>query len=125
MGIGLFATGFARALRDRAVVEAQLPTLTRPVKADGVHGWLYPVRSQLGDLFQLFVWFDGSAYQVKVVEPAIEDERPHACHLFPDGRICLGEEAGGGEATLEIAYARSVVWANGYSVYRRDGQFPY
>ena len=119
------ASGFARALRDQAVVEAQLPAATRSVKADGVRGWVYPVRSRLGDEFRLFLWFDGSAYQVKVLEPSTEPERPHACHLFPGGRICLGEEAGGGAPTLEMAYARSVVWANGYSIYRREGEFPF
>jgi hypothetical protein len=121
----VLASGFARALRDQAVVDAQLPAETHAVKAEGVRGWLYPVRSRLGDAFQLFLWFDGSAYQVKVLEPATEEERPHACHLFPGGRICLGEEAGGGAPTLEAAYARSVVWANGYSVYRREGEFPF
>jgi hypothetical protein len=121
----VIGSGFARALRDQAVVDAQLPAATRVVKAGGVRGWVYPVRSRLGDEFRLFLWFDGSAYQVKVLQPVTNLERPHACHLFPDGRICLGEEAGGGAPTLETAYARSVVWTNGYSVFRRDGEFPF
>ncbi|GEJ56044.1 hypothetical protein [Anaeromyxobacter diazotrophicus] len=63
MGVELVETGFTRALRDQAIVDAQLPAATRSVKADGVRGWVYPVRSRLGDLFTLFLWFDGSAYQ--------------------------------------------------------------
>ncbi|GEJ56045.1 hypothetical protein AMYX_07860 [Anaeromyxobacter diazotrophicus] len=62
---------------------------------------------------------------MKVLQPALDVERPHACHLFPGGRICLGAEQSGGAPTLESAYARSVVWANGYSVYQREGAFPF
>ena len=117
--------GLTRVLRDQAVVEGKLPAATRYVVAGGARGWLYPVASALGDAFELFVWFDGSAYQVKVVEPELAGCDPHACHLFPDARICLGEEAGGGMPTLEAAYAKSVVWCNGYSAYLRTARFPF
>ena len=50
-------------------VRSFTPAATRPLLVDGVRGWLYPVRSQAGDDFQLFLWFDGSAYQVKVARP--------------------------------------------------------
>ena len=81
--------------------------------------------SEAGDEFRLFLWFDGSGYQVKVVSPDVDHHRSHACHLFADGRICLGGEAGGGLPTLVSAYARSVVWANGFSAFLRRGAFPY
>lgn len=120
-----FTPRSTRRLRDQAVVEASLPASTRAVVADGVSGWLYPVRSELGDGYQLFAYFDGGAYQVKVVAPLVEDRyAPHECHLFRDGRVCLGEHAGGGVPSLEEAYARSVVWCNGFSVYVRSGRFP-
>lgn len=118
-------SGFARALREQSLVDVQLPATTRSLVVDGVRGWLYPVRSDAGDDFRLFLWFDGSAYQVKVASPDVDAHRSHACHLFADGRLCLGEEAGGGLPTLDSAYARSVMWANGFSVYLRGGTFPF
>ncbi len=130
----LLAMGFFRdltagalhdAMRDRASVEQTLPAATRNVAVDGVRGWLYPVTTEAGDLFQLFLWFDGSAYQVSVVSPEMTGHDPHTCHLFPDARICLALDAGGGMPTLQGAYAKSVLWANGFSVYLRTGTFPY
>ncbi len=115
-----------RLLRDQAVVEVNLPAATRRLDVDGVRGWLYPITSQSGDAYLLFVYFDGAAYQVKVVEPALEDRPdPHACHLFPGARICLGTHPSGGLPTLAEAYSRSVMWCNGYSVYQRTGMFPF
>lgn len=126
MGLGSFVDGFTRVLHDRAQVDAKLPASTRHLKVDGVRGWLYPVSSELGDPFQLFLYFDGAGYQVKVVAPEVEGRfDPHACHLLPDGRICLSDEAGRGMPSIEAAYARSVVWCNGFSVFLRDEQFPF
>jgi hypothetical protein len=120
-----FTHRFTRLLRDQAVVEGKLPPATRYLDADGVRGWLYPVATALGDAFELFVWFDGSGYQVKVASPDVEGRAdPHACHLFPDGRICLAP-GGGGMETLEAAYAKSVVWCNGWSAWSRTGKFPF
>jgi hypothetical protein len=119
-------TGFTRRLRDRAIVEAKLPGSTREVTADGARGWRYPVETDLGDRYELFLWFDGSAYQVKVLSPDVEGRCGlHACHLFPDGRICLGDDSTGGMPTLDGAYAKSVLWANGFSAYERTAMFPF
>jgi hypothetical protein len=118
--------GFGRARRDQAIAEERLPAGTRYVGVDGVRGWLYPVTSGDGDEYELFAWFDGAAYQVRVVVPDVFGRTDHhACHLFPDGRICFGSHDGGGMSTLESAYARSVVWANGFSRYRRTFKFPF
>ncbi len=126
MDLAGFASGFTRLLRDQAVVEGNLPATTRYLEVDGARGWLFPVTSEAGDAFQLFLWFDGSAYQVKLVRPVVDDRLdPHRCHLFPDGRICLSEANGGGMPTLQGAFAKSVVWCNGFSVFRRTGSFPF
>ncbi len=126
MGLASLVDGFGRVLRDKAQVEGKLPASTRYVTVDGVRGWLYPISTELGDAFRLFLYFDGAGYQVKVVEPDVEGRfDPHASHLLPDGRICLSEVAGAGTATLEEAYARSVVWCNGFSVFLREERFPY
>lgn len=125
MGLASFIDGFTRVLRDKAEAEGRLPASTRYVKVEGMRGWLYPVATELGDAFQLFLYFDGSGYQVKVVAPGLEGRfDPHVCHLLPDGRICLTDEVGGGMASLEAAYARSVIWCNGFSIFLRDAHFP-
>ncbi len=126
MGLASFADGFTRVLRDKAQAEGILPPATRYLKVDGVRGWLYHVSSELGDAFRLFLYFDGGGYQVRVVEPEVEGRHdPHASHVFPDGRICLSDDDGAGASTMEAAYARSVVWCNGFSVFLRDEHFPY
>ena len=126
MSLASIADRLTRDLRDRAVVEAKLPSTTRYVNVSGARGWVYPITTSLGDEFRLFLWFDGAGYQVKVVAPVLERRfDPHACHLLPDGRVCLSDEEGRGMPTLEDAYARSVVWANGFSVFLRDAQFPF
>ena len=114
-----------RDAHDRFAAEGCLPPSTRRVTVAGTAGWLYGVSNAQGDEFRMFLWFDGSAYQVKVVEPALGYADPHACHVFPDARLCLGVEEGGGMPTLEGAFARSVLWANGYGAFLRTGRFPF
>ena len=115
-----------RDSQDRLAAEVSLPATARRVTVEGTSGWLYPLVAEQGDRFHMFLWFDGAAYQVKVVEPAVERVvDPHACHLFPDARLCLGSDAGGGMPTLEGAFARSALWASGYAAWRRTGRFPF
>ncbi len=115
-----------RESRDRLAAEGCLPAATRRVSVAGTSGWLYPIVNEQGDRFHMFLWFDGAAYQVKVVEPALGHVTdPHACHLFPDARLCLGGDAGGGMPTLDGAFARSVLWATGYGAFARTGRFPF
>lgn len=124
--LGRLGEDLARDSRDRLAAEGCLPAKARRVTAEGTTGWIYPVTSEAGDAFRLFLWFDGAAYQVKVVEPVLAATAdPHACHFFQDARLCLGDDAGGGMPSLEGAFARSVLWANGYSVWRRTGRFPF
>jgi hypothetical protein len=44
----------------------------------------------------------------------------HQSHLFPDGRICLGN----GEFNLEAAVQRARFWCTAYSYLREHGTFP-
>src|SRR6266545_1770310 len=121
-----FGSASVRTLRDHAPAELHLPAATRCLVADGVRGWLYPLSSEHGDGYVLFAYFDGSAYQVKVVSPVVEDHADaHACHLFSDGRICFGQSDAGGMPTLTAAFAKSVLWVNGYSVYLRTSRFAF
>ena len=124
--LGRLGEALARESRDRLAADGCLPAKARRVAVQGAAGWLYPVTSEQGDLFRLFLWFDGAAYQVKVVEPVLDaGVDPHACHVFPDARLCLGGDPGGGMPTLDGAFARSVLWANGYAEWRRTGRFPF
>ena len=116
--------GFRRAERERAAVERRGDGAPCAGVDHGGAGWLYPVLTSSGDRYKLFLWFDGSGYQVKVVSPEVEgcDARlpplPRGAHLPRPG-------AGGGMATLEGAFAKSVLWANGFSAWRRTGTFPF
>jgi hypothetical protein len=124
--LGRLGDALARESRDRLAAELCLPASAKRVTAQGTTGWLYRVTSEQGDPYTMFLWFDGSAYQVKVVVPELDPfADPHACHLFRDARLCLGGDRGGGVPTLEGAFARSVLWANGYSRWRRTGHFPF
>lgn len=124
--LGRLGEALARESQDRLAADGCLPANARRVTAQGTTGWVYPVLSEQGDRFRLFLWFDGAGYQVKVIEPVLDATGdPHACHVFPDQRLCLGGDPGGGMPTLEGAFARSVLWANGYAGWRRTGRFPF
>jgi hypothetical protein len=115
-----------RDTRDRVAADGCLPASARRVTVAGTSGWLYPVENTHGDRFRMFLWFDGAAYQVKVVAPSLGHvPDPHACHVFPDARLCLGGDPAGGVPTLEGAFARSVLWATGYGSFTRTGRFPF
>ncbi|HOI11762.1 MAG TPA: hypothetical protein PK313_14885, partial [Myxococcota bacterium] len=64
--------------------------------------------------------------QVKVVFPEVEGKyNPHHGHLFHDGLICWGEPMRVGLPRMDHAYAKSVLWANGFSVFLRTAHFPF
>ena len=110
--------------QNRLVVVQKLPSNTQELTHDGVTGWLYQITSELGDNYTMFTHHDGSLYQVLVVFPEVAGKYgQHDAHLFNDGRICFGDE--GGLPTLEQAYAKSILWATGFSSYLRTGMFPF
>jgi len=121
---GVFAGLEERLERDRRIAARKLPPNTRFMVVDGVPGWMYTIRDQFGRPYTMFLYFDGSLYQVKVVFPEVEGKYdPHHGHLFRDGRICLGPN--GGLPSLEQAYAKSVIWATGFTVFQLTGHFPF
>ena len=120
----LFNAAPARRAAESAIVAEAFPRGTRLLEVDGTEGWLYPVTSELGDEFQLFAYFDHGLYFVQVVSPVVEGRYgAHDAHLYPSGIVCLVE--GGGLPSLRDAYAKSVLWANGFSIFRRAGRFPF
>lgn len=113
----------ATIARDRQTVAAKLPQNARETVCNGVTGWFYEITNELGDRYTMFIYNDGSAYQVLVVFPEVAGRYGvHDAHLFSDGRICLQD--GVGMPSLETAFAKSVLWATGFSLYLRTGTFP-
>ena len=118
----------SRLSADRKTVGTKFPAGTREIKTnEGVTGWLYGFHCELGRAFQMFAYFDGSNYQVKVVSPEIETywNNAHTGHIFSNGNICFGGGFGNGRPTLEEAYAKSVLWATGISIAMETGKFPF
>ena len=117
-----------RPEREKRVAATKMPRNTRPIiTPDGVSGWLYRVRCELGTEYQLFAYHDGQYYQVMLVSPVLEHHwhNPHTGHLYSNGRICFGTRYNSGQPSLEDAFAKSVLWANGISVALRTGTFPF
>jgi hypothetical protein len=122
-----FAIG-TRLGKDRKTVAKKLPSNTKEIKtSEGVTGWFYRFQCQLGKAYELFLWFDGAFYQVKLVSPELESKwiSPHTGHLYSSGKLCLGDKFQNGMPTLEAAYAKSVLWATGMSVALETGIFPF
>lgn len=123
---GIFAAGNPIVRADtHALVQTYLPAGTELIEQDGVPGWIYDFQDEVGQWWQMFLFHDGSLYQVQVVSPELDGQgyNVHNAHLFSDGRICLS--ALGGVHDLRQAYAKSVLWASGFSVFRTTGQFPF
>ena len=109
---------------DRQVVAQKLPRNAQEMSISGVTGWTYDIVSEIGDRYTMFIFHDGSLYQVMVLFPEVAGRYSIAeGHLFDNGVICLNDEHGC--RTLEQAYAKSVLWATGFSVYQRTRQFPF
>jgi len=114
-----------RLARDRAVVREKLPLGTKEISVAGTMGFVYQITDEFGESYTMVIYFDGSEYQVKVVAPEIEGHYGvAAAHVFSDGRLCLRPPAGG-MPTLAEAYAKSVLWATGFTVFRRKKVFPW
>ena len=127
----VFAWQQRRARETRTVAE-KLPANTVPMDCGGVQGWTYQIvpdfpGPQGPERFVFFLGHDGDAYQVYCLQPEIERHwcSPHTGHIYSDGRLCLGAKFNSGAPTLESAYAKSVIWAEGIQVARHTGQFPF
>ena len=124
---GMFA--FSRHEREQQLVKKKMPENTRAhTTADGIDGWMFSFDCQFGQRYQMFLYYDGSYYQVMVISPRVEKywDSPHTGHIFSDGRICMSGQFGGGQPSLDKAYAKSVIWATGLTAARRGGiKFPF
>lgn len=112
------------------IAKTRMPANTRKVVTrEGVRGWLYSFENEYLDTYTMFGYFDGSFYQVLVITPQVENKfrSPHTGHLYSDGRICMGLGMNSGRRTLADAYAKSVLWANGFSamIHGKLDRFPF
>jgi hypothetical protein len=116
---------YPNLVNDRQFSKSKMPRNTLEVKSDGCIGFKYDITCELGNTYKLFAYFNGSRYRVMVVAPEVErGPVGHASHVLTDGSLCL-EPTVQGCRTLEQAFAKSVLWANGYSIYLHTGTFPY
>jgi len=125
---GLFAVSDAVQLDDgQRIVDEFLPDGTERIEQDGQAGWLFDFEDELGQWYQMFLYHDGSHYQVQVVYPELEHASygVHEAHLYADGRLCLSDDTMGGLDDLQETYAKAVLWANGFSIFQHTGQFPF
>jgi len=116
---------YAKLNDDRAFAKSNMPK-ARELTIGGVTGFTYEFTCEFGTKYVMFAWFNGSRYKVKLVSPELEKTHliGHPTHLFSDGTLCL-EKSMQGCPSLSAAYSRSVVWANGHSVFRQTGKFPF
>ena len=120
--------GFSAGEAERAFVARSMPRETVAYATpDGLSGWLYPVRSALGDPYHLFTYYDGAFWQTMVVSPEIEKSfaTAHDGHLFMNGKICLSGKFGSGAQNLATAFSRSCLWVTAAAITRKTGQFPF
>ena len=117
---------YSRLQSDRMFVETSMPKNSRELKVNQVTGWSFEITCEFQKKYILFLYFDGSRYQVKCVFPEVEGKHYniHEHHLFGDGRLCL-DPTSQGAPTIEYAYAKSVLWANGFSAFEMTGKFPF
>ncbi|KAA9012841.1 hypothetical protein [Niallia endozanthoxylica] len=107
-------------------VHPKLPRNTIRTMKDGFNGYLYTINDEFGQTYTMFLYHDGTYYQVKLVYPQLNHSyNVHNCHLYPDRRLCLNQATNGGYHRLEDTYAKSVLWANGFTTYRKKGIFPF
>lgn len=115
----------ARTVRDGKIARIKLPPNTTETEVEGTTYWTYTFNCQFGQSYVMTAYFDGAEYQVKVLEPRRDPSYSiHNTHWFPDGRICLNPPANGA-SSLDEAYAKSVIWATGLSVFKEVGKFPF
>ncbi len=115
----------ARIERERVIVRRKLPKSTRLLPMNGLNGWVYDIKCEMGNPYTMFLYWDGSLYKVRLMypDPGQLPDNPHKHHYLREGVICLTKSIG--YPKLEDAYAKSVLFATGWSVLQATGSFPF
>lgn len=117
----------------RAVVRDRLPQTSVEVVSDGWIGWSYWITDRFGNRYAFWTAFDldGGLWATyllhpdpaEIIAPGCAPPSAHDIHLYPDRQLCLTSDIGC--RSLEVAYARSVLWATGVSCYRAGASFQF
>ena len=115
---------YALLEQDRRFARTGMPRAIEVASGDRI-GFKYEIECEFKQKYVFWAYFAGSRYRVLVLSPPVErGELGHESHVLPDGSLCL-EPTVQGCRTLSAAYTKSVLWANGYSIYKQTGQFPF
>lgn len=123
-----FAADYYRVSNERSFVNSKMPSNTYRVDEDGIEGWMYEINTgePYYEDYTMFIYYDSGYYYVKLVDPPYAGKYSvTSCHLFSNGTLCLSSNTHGGYASMEQAYSKSVLWAKGFSEFRRTGTFPF
>ncbi|MFD7098452.1 hypothetical protein [Streptomyces xanthophaeus] len=118
----------ARLAREHEIARTKLPANTYYEDAPGAEGWVYEITTMFENTYVMCAHFNGTEYQVRLIEPELESlpsHDEHGVHLYTSGLICLSERSGSGQPTLQDAYARSAAWALGVDFVRMGRPFPF
>ncbi|MFI2640586.1 hypothetical protein [Streptomyces sp. NPDC018610] len=117
-----------RLAEERRVARRKLPENAYYEDTPGAEGWVYSITTEFGNTYVMCAGFNGTQYDVRLLEPALEDVPKldqHGTHLYHSGKICLSSSLGSGVPDLETAYSRSAVWALGVDFVRLGHSFPF
>jgi hypothetical protein len=121
----VFAAGY---FDEDALAAQHLPrSTTKVADSSGGTGWVYPVTTDVGDTFELFLYRDHylRLFRVRLMAPSLEQlGLMHETHLYGDGHLCISP-AGPGLPMMNNAYARSVMWCHGISLMARGHAWPW
>jgi hypothetical protein len=116
----------SRRQADSNTVATKLPHNTTHTVMEGRDVYVFKKHTELGIEFEIAVYFDPDegGYCGQLFAPAIEDawKSPHVGHLFSDGVICMGATSMRTRPTLEDAYGRACLWAEGMAIMIRSHQ---
>jgi hypothetical protein len=112
----------ARHEMEAAIVSAKFPANTRPFSHAAISGWVYRFECGFGNTYVMCIYWSGGGYHVSVLSPEVEKVgQPHVRHLLTNAGLYLGTSP---ITDFITAYARSVLWATGYSSFRQCGVWP-
>ena len=113
-----------RQRADRTTVANRLPRGTTHSVIQGRDVYVFKKNTEVGIQFEIAVYFDADegGYCAQLYSPAVEEswKNAHVGHLFEDGVICMGFSSMRTRPTLEDAYGRACLWAEGMAIMMRS-----
>lgn len=106
------------------VIRKMFPHGTHKIEIQGVSGWVYEIFDTYGAKYTLFLFHDGTQYQVKVVFPEVERHFDRRSILLSDeGALYPGLQSNSsrepGFSNVLDAFRESVLWVNRFGFHKR------